>query len=97
MIINIGDVVVVNGNKERIDAYPEGMNFGMVVAITQWRGQEHFILRNPVGSDLTLGFCYRRDITAIAFRRLYDEDTDFFSGQDWKKWLEMVHQENRNE
>ena len=89
MIINIGDVVVVNGGKR-------GMNHALVVAITQWRGQEHFILRNPVGSNQTLGFCYRQDIVKIAFRRFDDETTDFFSGQDWKKWLEIQHQEKSN-
>jgi hypothetical protein len=92
MIINVGDVVVVNGNKERIDAYPEGMNFGMVIAIKLWRGQEHFILKNPIGIDgSNVGFCYRRDITAIAFRRLYDDAFDSFDGVDWDKWLENVH------
>lgn len=94
MVINIGDVVVVNGNKERIDAYPEGMNFGMVVAITHWRNQEHFILKNPIGIDSNVGFCYRRDITAIAFRRFSDEDLDFLSNQNWEQWLENVHGED---
>lgn len=95
MIINIGDVVVVNGNGERVDAYPEGMNLGVVIAITHWRGQEHFILKNPIGIDgSNVGFCYRRDITAIAFRRLSDEDTDFFSNQNWEQWLENVHGED---
>lgn len=95
MIINVGDVVVVNGEGERVDAYPEGMNFGMVIAIKLWRGQEHFILKNPVGIDgSNVGFCYRRDITAIAFRRLSDEDLDFFSNQNWEQWLEMVHGED---
>ena len=94
MIINIGDVVIVNGNKERVDSYPEGMNFGMVIAMKFFRGQEHFILQNPIGLDgSSVGFCYRRDITAVAFRRLSDDALDFFSNQNWEQWLEMVHNE----